>query len=196
MTRSKEKLYKTHKYLAESPLLQPTRLIPSTEPETYGVYWWCSKLDSLPFYVGITSCTLDAALHLPHKYPHGAYAVQHLYRHIIGDDFLCVIAANDITKPAAFMLQHYLYKTFTSLEDNTNQDACFTQKEPRLPSWAPSYNIIRPLPTPPPSSPQEVQIRRARKAELQAKLLKRLENQKYQQELKERKAKKRARKNS
>lgn len=188
MTRSREQIYMDYNEVHpdNAPILEVPR--PKSTPHTTPlvtdlcVYWWAAKDDPLPFYVGISQIDeLYQAICLVHKYPKGGYTIHQMYRDILKENFLAHIITTPLTFRQAQQYQHYLYMTFTSNQHSTNQDACFTQREPNV---TPNYEVIKPIPTLPPSSPRECLVRHARKDELKKKLQKKQANIMYQNSIK------------
>lgn len=163
------------------PVLDPPPPAHSKAAKAYGVFWWASTKDPLPFYLGITDHTLITALQTYHKYSDGTYTLQQYYRNLLNNSFHCTIIQNNITLHQAQKLRHHIYHQTLfqfPFHDEPALKPFFTQKEPDLPPNL-NYKSTKPITYPFTLSPENLQFRRTIQSLLKEKLIKQQQNKAY-----------------
>lgn len=185
MTREKEVVCKDHIILPPEsveitgPHFNPT--IPL--PNDHCVYLWASKIDPLPFYLGIGS--EFQAYELVHRYESNQYTLHQMVRNIINTNFICILVKKDINKNHAYSLYHYLYHKLKASKDPTHKDILFTMKTPTwIPKLATEYSIVTPLPDIPSLTQQQLTLRKKQNRILYDRLLIQKKNERLYKEYK------------
>lgn len=145
------------------------------------IYFWFSKYDPLPFYVG--AGYPDHILN-KHKLEGGGYSLETYYREVVGDDFQASTLPGQYPTIYTYCLLHHIISTIHQANQPNQLYGAMCNIIPDLPGHY-EYNAITPY-SPPESSSEAAQWRLYYQEQFRKKVEKRFMNNRYQRKIKQR----------